>query len=174
MGTHVVVGLSHREARLDQLERYWVPPVQRERLAECMVAQGFTEALVLSTCARTELHAIVEAVDASALADVLVKMLDILEAHGRDRAGEDPIGGRWLHANAFAATGDEATTHLFRVAAGLSSRVPGEREIRAQIQTAAQAAVAAPGSVPYRLRALVAAAIGAARRVQSGGAMLDS
>jgi len=171
MGTHVVVGLSHREARLEQLERYWVPPALREQMAQTMLARGCAEALVLSTCARTELHAIVEPVKPFTLADVVVMLVDVLEAHGRDRAGEDSAGRGWLHAHAFSATGDAATTHLFRVAAGLNSRVLGEREIRTQIHSAACAAVAAahnePDNGPHQLRALTAAAIGAARRVQA-------
>lgn len=174
MGTHIVVGLSHREARLDQLERYWVPPAQREMLAESMVAQGCAEALVLSTCARTELHAIVETVGASSVGTVVARVIDILETHGSDRAGEHSTGRGWLHANAFTAIDDEATTHLFRVAAGLNSRVLGEREIRTQIQTAALAAVAAPAKQPHQLRALVAAAVGAARGLQLAGTMPDA
>ena len=178
MGTHVVVGLSHREARLEQLERYWVPPALRERIAQSMCARGCAEAMVLSTCARTELHAIVEPVGTLTVAYVLAQMLDILNTHGRNQAGEDSTGHGWLHVNAFIATGDQATTHLFRVAAGLNSRVLGEREIRTQLHTAAGTAAADPHddpeNEPHQLRALTAAAIGAARRVQADATTLDA
>lgn len=169
MTTHIMVGLSHRQARVAELERFWVPPEQRGPMAEAIVKRGCTEAFVLSTCARTELHAMAEASEPSDVAVVVTEMLEILDAHGRDR--HDRGGGAqtiWLATHAWAATGDEATTHLFRVAAGLEGRVFGEREIRTQVQDAALTAAASPGQHPHQLQALAAAAVGAARSIEVG------
>jgi glutamyl-tRNA reductase len=106
--------------------------------------------LVLSTCSRTELHG----VRAEGAADPEELLALLTRGDGLLR-----------HAVSDAATvrqGDTAVEHLFRVAAGLESRVAGEVEIQAQLRAAARAALASAGE-PHRLRDLVRTAVASAR-----------
>jgi len=176
MSTFLTVGIAHHDAPLAQLERVAVTSAARARLRAQALAAGCAEVLVLSTCSRVELHAVLdlpgahacehpehserpetsECFDcrgtaertASAVADRLVALL----------VGDDagPV------APATVATGDDAVRHLFRVATGLDSRIVGETEVQAQLRSAARSAAAREGE-PHRLRHLVAAAVTAAR-----------
>jgi glutamyl-tRNA reductase len=120
----VLVGTSHHYAPVELRERV---ALDREAAAELAAQLG--EAVVLSTCNRTEIY--VAAEDAAgaerravaALADVEPALYRL-----RDRA---------------------AALHLFRVAAGLDSLVPGEGEILGQVRAAHEAG--SPGQLLDRL-----------------------
>jgi glutamyl-tRNA reductase len=107
----VLVGTSHHHAPVELRERVALDPEQARALA-----QQLGEAVVLSTCNRTEVYIAADAADdaerraVAALADVEPALYRL-----RDRA---------------------AALHLFRVAAGLDSLVPGEGEILGQVRTA--------------------------------------
>jgi len=162
MSTFLTVGIAHHDAPLAQLERVAVTSAARARLRERALAAGCAEVLVLSTCSRVELHAVLELpvpggsqeerdhhrAATSAVADALVALLV--------GSGTGPV------APATVASGDDAVRHLFRVAAGLDSRILGETEVQAQLRSAARSAAARQGE-PHRLRRLVAAAVAAAR-----------
>jgi len=160
MSTVLTVGIAHHDASLAQLERVAVTSDARAWLRTQALAAGCAEILVLSTCSRVELHAVLdlgtdadetsELTVAGAVADRLVSLLV--------QRGAGPV------APATVAIGDDAVRHLFRVAAGLDSRIVGETEVQAQLRAAARSAVAREGE-PHRLRRLVAAAVAAAREV---------
>ena len=58
MRDFVVVGLSHRTAPVEVRERLAVPAEQLEQeLRDVVAAEGFDEALLISTCNRVELYA---------------------------------------------------------------------------------------------------------------------
>jgi glutamyl-tRNA reductase len=107
----VLVGTSHHHAPVELRERVALDPEQARALA-----QQLGEAVVLSTCNRTEVYIAADDADdaerraVAALADVEPALYRL-----RDRA---------------------AALHLFRVAAGLDSLVPGEGEILGQVRTA--------------------------------------
>jgi glutamyl-tRNA reductase len=107
----VLVGTSHHHAPVEVRERVALDPEQAHALAEQL-----GEAVVLSTCNRTEVYIAAEDADdaerraVGALADVEPALYRL-----RDRA---------------------AALHLFRVAAGLDSLVPGEGEILGQVRAA--------------------------------------
>jgi glutamyl-tRNA reductase len=107
----VLVGTSHHHAPVELRER-----VALGKEDAHTVAQQLGEAVVLSTCNRTELYVAstdadeAEAHAVAALADVEPALYRL-----RDRA---------------------AALHLFRVAAGLDSLVPGEGEILGQVRLA--------------------------------------
>ena len=107
----VLVGTSHHHAPVEVRERVALDPEQAHALAEQL-----GEAVVLSTCNRTEVYVAAEDADdaerraVGALADVEPALYRL-----RDRA---------------------AALHLFRVAAGLDSLVPGEGEILGQVRAA--------------------------------------
>ena len=107
----VLVGTSHHYAPVELRERV---ALDKEHAAALAAQLG--EAVVLSTCNRTEIYVAAEDGDAaereavSALAGVEPALYRL-----RDRA---------------------AALHLFRVAAGLDSLVPGEGEILGQVRAA--------------------------------------
>src|SRR4051794_15585998 len=58
-GELVLVGASHRTAPIAMRERLALPPARAtEVLAELIAEPGLREAVVLSTCGRTELYAV--------------------------------------------------------------------------------------------------------------------
>lgn len=169
MSTYLTVGIAHHDAPLAQLERVAVTSAARAQLRARALATGCAEILVLSTCSRVELHAVLDlpAPDGSP---------DAPEADDDHRAATSAVADRLVAllvgpdagpvAPATVATGDDAVRHLFRVAAGLDSRILGETEVQAQLRAAARSAAARQGE-PHRLRHLVAAAVAAAREASA-------
>jgi glutamyl-tRNA reductase len=125
----LAVGLSHRTAPLDVLERAAAGPDDIPRLlAELVGRDDVTEALLLSTCNRVEVYAAVETFHGG-LADVSA----VLARHaGLDV--DDLAGHLYVHHEG------SAVEHLFRVAAGLDSLVLGEPQILGQLRNAYAAA----------------------------------
>jgi glutamyl-tRNA reductase len=153
----LTVGIAHHDAPLAQLERAAVVAAARAQLQERAIAAGCAEVMVLSTCSRVELHAVLE----------LPEPHDVTSRKACWAVGDRLVGLLVGHAiepvgRATVAAGDDAVRHLFRVAAGLDSRIVGETEVQAQLRGAARAARAGRGE-PHRLRRVVAAALAAAR-----------
>jgi glutamyl-tRNA reductase len=115
----VLVGTSHHHAPVELRERVALDRERGAELAGRLAAAG-GEAVVLSTCNRTELY--VAAPDIDAAEQAAVAALAELEPE------VEPALYR-LHDHA-------AALHLFRVAAGLDSLVPGEGEILGQVRAA--------------------------------------
>jgi glutamyl-tRNA reductase len=113
----VLVGTSHHRAPVELRERV---ALDRDAAAALAAELARGEAVCLSTCNRTELYLAGE--DAAALEDTAVRALVELEPE------VEPALYR-LHD-------DAAALHLFRVAAGLDSLVPGEGEILGQVRAA--------------------------------------
>jgi glutamyl-tRNA reductase len=115
----VLVGTSHHRAPVELRERV---ALERERARELAVrlAGGGREAVCLSTCNRTELY--VAAEDGDAAERDAVAALAELEPEVE-------------HA-LYRLRDQAAALHLFRVAAGLDSLVPGEGEILGQVRVA--------------------------------------
>lgn len=143
------VGLSHRSASLALRERCAVPAEQlATRLASLSAMAGVSEALILSTCNRTELL-LVGSIDERTRAAVR----DLFFAG----AGDEHL---------YAFPGVQAVIHLFRVAAGLDSLVLGESQVLAQLKAAAAAAREA-GTLGSHLDGLVRAALSVGKRVRN-------
>jgi glutamyl-tRNA reductase len=118
--TLALVGLSHRVAPVELRER-----VALDTEAARAFASGLGDAVCLSTCNRTEIYA--DGVDEARVVQALESL-----------AGEPLDGVLYrLHEEA-------AAIHLFRVAAGLDSLIPGEAEILGQVRAAHEASVAGP------------------------------
>jgi len=129
----VVVGLSHRTAPLELLERMAMRDERLPKALADLVARDFlSEAVVLSTCNRTELYLARPADDG--LTDRADRAL--LELAGADAASLAPV--------AYRLTDESAALHLFRVAAGLDSMIPGEGEILGQVRDAFTAGAPGP------------------------------
>jgi glutamyl-tRNA reductase len=126
-----LVGVSHRQAPVELRERVAVDLAGAAVLAR-ELADG-CEAVVLSTCNRTELY----------LAS------DDAGHHLRDRASASLLALAGDDAAALAPVlyhlgDDSAALHLFRVAAGLDSLVPGEGEILGQVREAFEIGTTGP------------------------------
>lgn len=127
MNTVVMVGVCHRVAPLALLERVAIPASRRGEVLAAVRAAGFEEAVLLTTCSRTEIYAV-----GGFSPDRLVEVL----------AAQAGAASHAVRRVAEVRVGDEVASHLFRVAAGLKSRVVGEPEIRSQVRAAFRAAYA--------------------------------
>jgi glutamyl-tRNA reductase len=118
-----LVGLSHHSAPVEIRERVALDLDAAAAFARSLAgADG--EAVCLSTCNRTEVYSTGEADEAATALGVLA---------GRDLD------------DALYRLGDEAAAlHLFRVAAGLDSLVPGEGEILGQVRAAYESGRSGP------------------------------
>ena len=125
----VVVGCNHRSTPLDVLERLTIAPDDLPKaLHEAASAENLSEAVVLSTCNRTEVYAYAERFHGG-YADVR----ELLARH----SGLPP---EVVADELYGYHDTDAVRHLFNVAAGLDSVVVGEHEILGQVRAAMQAA----------------------------------
>jgi glutamyl-tRNA reductase len=120
----VLVGTNHRSAPLRVREQLAAHDHGRDLVDHVLAAEPVAEAVGLATCNRCELYLV--GADPGALRDAAVERLAELSGHDRERL--EPM--LYVHAGA------EAAEHLFSVAAGLDSLVPGEAQILAQIRDA--------------------------------------
>ena len=115
----VLVGTSHHHAPVELRERVALEREAAKALA-VRLAEGGREAICLSTCNRTELY--IAADDAEAAERDAVAALAALEPE--------------VEPALYRLQDRAASLHLFRVAAGLDSLVPGEGEILGQVRVA--------------------------------------
>ena len=110
------------------------------------------EAMLLSTCNRTEVYLVTDGIGGSYP----------LEPLRRYRPEAQLMDNTCLR---YHLSGQEAVTHLFSVAASLKSQVPGDTQISTQVSTAARIARSAGTPGPL-LEHAVAAALRSAKRVR--------
>jgi glutamyl-tRNA reductase len=115
-----LVGLSHRVAPVELRERVALEPARAAALA-----RDLGDAVCLSTCYRTELY----------FADSNVE---------RAVASLEELADEPLASVVYRLHDEAAAMHLFRVAAGLDSLVPGEGEILGQVRSDYEAASPGP------------------------------
>ncbi|MDQ6724948.1 MAG: glutamyl-tRNA reductase [Actinomycetota bacterium] len=121
----VVVGLSHRTAPVELLERMAVSPERLPKaLADLMARDFVSEAVVLSTCHRIEVYAVAERFH-GAMADVRHFFSELSHVFPEDFSDH-----LYVHYD------DAAASHLFSVVAGLDSVVLGESQILRQVRDA--------------------------------------
>jgi glutamyl-tRNA reductase len=120
-----VVGVSHRTAPLEVRERFVLGPDAIEAVQPHLASAGCTEAVLLSTCNRTELylHAPGGEVEAPA-------------AGSRFLASQSGMGEIEAGAYLYTFRGDAAVQHLFRVVTSLDSMILGEAQIQGQVREA--------------------------------------
>jgi glutamyl-tRNA reductase len=121
--TLVAVGIDHQHAPLDLLERATVPEHEWSKALRTLAGySNVHEAVFLSTCLRTEVIASVDrfhgAVDE--VTDLLTEITGLDRGEFADRLT--------VHFDR------DAVTHVFEVAAGLRSVVPGEYEVLGQLR----------------------------------------
>jgi glutamyl-tRNA reductase len=125
--TLTLVGLSHQGTPVAVRERAFVPLEQASELAASLAEGG--EAVCLSTCNRTEVYLVGPDAEHRAL-DALVFV-----------SGLPP---EELRSVVYRLADEAAALHLFRVAAGLDSLVPGEGEILGQVRAAFEGGTTGP------------------------------
>lgn len=126
----LLVGTSHRLAPVEVRERVAVDVDHATALAEQLAGEG--EAVCLSTCNRTELY---------------LAAVDRGEAERRATRALAALAGvreEELEPYLYRLEGESAVVHLFRVAAGLDSLVPGEGQILGQVRTAYERSAVGP------------------------------
>ena len=154
--TIVNLGVSHRSAATEALEKLAVPSEQRGSvLARLQAMPSVDEVAVLSTCNRVEVYAAAH----GPAGPVARAVADVLAVHGGFEAGQVLRLARIRVAGA-------AIEHLFMVACGLDSMAVGEDQIVAQIKDAARAAAAA-GTVGPAITGLIDAALRASKRART-------
>ena len=150
----MVVGLNHKTAPVDVRERFSIPrDALRKGLANLGEYGGIHEAVVLSTCNRSEMYAVVD--DASADALAMKQFLFDLTGNGED-----------IDEYLFAFQDEDCIRHLFRVASSLDSLVLGEGQILSQVK-AAYALARESGTTSTVLNLLFHRAIATGKRVRT-------
>jgi glutamyl-tRNA reductase len=154
--TIVSLGVTHRNAAAEVLEKLAVPSAQRGSvLARLQAMPSIDEVAVLSTCNRVEVYASAP----GSARPVAQAVADVLSVHGQVEVGQ-------VLRMARIRIGGAAIEHLFSVACGLDSMAIGEDQIVAQIKEAARAATAA-GTAGPAITALIDAALRASKRART-------
>jgi glutamyl-tRNA reductase len=168
MSELLLLGTSHKTAPLAVRERVALTEGRAERfLLELAGHPEIREAVVLSTCNRTELYVVVS--------DPVEAETTVLGMLAR-QAGLRPtelIDGIYTHRNC------DAARHLYRVTSGLESMIVGEAEVQGQVKRAYEAALSARTTGPLTNK-LFRAALATGKRVRTetsigaGGASIAS
>ena len=154
--TIVNVGLSHRFAPAEVLEKLAVPSAELgDVLTRLHTVPSIDEVVVLSTCNRVEVYAA-----ASGPAEQVARAVaGLVASRGRLRTGE-------VLRMARTRVGGAAAEHLFCIACGLDSMAIGEDQIVAQLKAAARAAATAGTAGPV-MTGLIDAALRASKRART-------
>ncbi|HUH11736.1 MAG TPA: glutamyl-tRNA reductase [Longimicrobiales bacterium] len=132
-----MVGVSHHTAPVDVRERFIFPPARAEaELARLRLEGGAREAVLLSTCNRTELY--LHLPEHAATIEPAEKML-------AEQAGYSLPEAR---CHLYSHRGRAAVEHLYRVVASLDSMVLGEAQIQGQVRSAYEHARELRGEAP--------------------------
>lgn len=151
----LAVGLSHRSAELSTLERVAVPATDVTKvLHELQQAEHVSEAILVSTCNRIEVYAVVETFHGGLndVSDVLAR-----------QAGMRPAD---LYDSLYVHYAGAAIEHLFSVTSGLDSMVVGETQILGQIRSSYATAREA-GTVGRTLHELIQTTLRVGKRVHT-------
>jgi glutamyl-tRNA reductase len=168
MSELLLLGTSHKTAPLALRERVALPEGRAERfMRELGEHPEIREAVVLSTCNRTELYVVVgDPVEAE------TTVLGMLARHAGLRPTE-LLDRFYSHRNC------DAARHLYRVTSGLESMIVGEAEVQGQVKRAYETALAARTTGPLTNK-LFRAALATGKRVRTetaigaGGASVAS
>jgi glutamyl-tRNA reductase len=151
----VVIGLEHSRAPFDLLERCVVPEAEVGKvLTELGARENFHEVALVSTCLRTEIYAVVDRFH-----DAVDDVMELLA----ERSG---AGVSELEENQSVYFDRGVATHLFKVASGLESAVPGEPEVLGQVRRAMERA-ADEGTIGPTLTTLFRSSISTGRKVRT-------
>ena len=159
MSELIALGASHKTAGVAMRERIAMTETGAERFMRELVDEPtISEAVVLSTCNRTELYLVVgDPVEAEST--VLCRLAR--------RAAVRPTE---LVEGIYSLRNCDAARHLYRVTSGLESMVIGEAEVQGQVKRAYETALAAKATGPLTNK-LFRAALATGKRVRTDTAI---
>src|SRR5262252_3214058 len=121
----VVLGINHRTAPVEIREKVVFAAAELpEALRELRLIPTVQEAVIVSTCNRTELYCYADR--AATLGDWLARWHDLASQH--------------IDSSLYRLENERAVAHLFAVASGLDSMIIGEPQILGQLKDAYRAA----------------------------------
>jgi glutamyl-tRNA reductase len=151
----LLFGVSHRSAPVSVLEQLSTDESEQVKIVDrVMQSPLVTEAMVLSTCNRVEVYAVVDAFHGG------------LSAIGQVLAEQSGMSLGDLTKHAYVRYSEAAVEHLFAVASGLDSAVVGEQQVLGQVRRA-YAAAEANRTVGRILHELAQRALAVGKRVHS-------
>jgi glutamyl-tRNA reductase len=150
----LALGVSHKTAPVAVRERLAFSDPEARRFLDEIVPDAAQEAVVISTCNRTEFYVVAS--------DPVQAEAAVLTALAR-RADIRPTE---LAEVMYFPRNCDAARQLYRVASGLESMIIGEAEVQGQVRRAYEAALAADTTGPLTNR-LFTAALQTGRRVRS-------
>ena len=151
----LLFGVSHRSAPVSVLEQLSTAESDQVKIVEQVLQSPLvTEAMILSTCNRVEIYAVVEAFHAG------------LSAIGQVLSEHSGMSMADLTKYAYVRYSEAAVEHLFSVASGLDSAVVGEQQVLGQVRRS-YASAEANGSVGRVLHELAQRALSVGKRVHS-------
>ncbi len=151
----LLFGVSHRSAPVSVMEQLSSDEAEQAKIIDRVLQSPLvTEAMVLSTCNRVEVYAVVEAFHGglSAIGQVLAEHSGM------------PMGD--LTKYAYVRYAEAAVEHLFSVASGLDSAVIGEQQVLGQVRRA-YASAEANHTVGRTLHELSQRALSVGKRVHA-------
>jgi glutamyl-tRNA reductase len=158
MSELLALGISHKTAPVALRERLAFTEAEAaEFAAQATATPEVREAVVISTCNRTEIYLVVGGAGGhlvQAESDVLGLLAS--RAHIRPTELADAI---------YSPRNCDVARHLYRVTAGLDSMIVGEAEIQGQVKRSHEAAMRAGCTGPLSNR-LFAAALTTGKRVR--------
>ena len=158
----IALGISHKSAAVEVRERVAFAPEQvGEALTDASNVAQLDEVVILSTCNRTELYAIVP--QGIGLAEKAQDLIDWMANYHHLSAAE-------LRQYAYRHEGGQAVRHLVQVASGLDSMVLGEPQIFGQLKSA-YAVATESGTVASELGRLFPRVFSVAKQVRTDTAI---
>ncbi len=149
-----VVGSNHRSSTALLRDKLFVDEAMLPHALERLRAAGIEQALILSTCDRTEIQAVGDLAE-NAAAAVRGEFASI------GNVGPEEIGEQ-----SYTLFDDAALRHIFAVASSLDSQVIGEPQVLGQVRASHRISTEC-GMVGPELDAILQAAYGVAKRVRS-------
>ena len=151
----LLFGVSHRSAPVSVLEQLSTDESDQAKIVEQVLQSALvTEAMVLSTCNRVEIYAVVEAFHGG-----LSVIGQVLSDHCGMSLGD-------LTKYAYVRYAEAAVEHLFSVTSGLDSAVIGEQQVLGQVRRS-YASAEAHQTVGRTLHELAQRALSVGKRVHS-------
>jgi glutamyl-tRNA reductase len=151
----LLFGVSHRSAPVSVLERLSIDESDQTKIVERVLQSPLvTEVMLLSTCNRVEVYAVVDAFHGG------------LSVVGQVLSEYSGMSMSDLTQYAYVRYSEAAVEHLFAVASGLDSAVIGEQQVLGQVRRA-YAAAEANRTVGRVLHELAQRALSVGKRVHS-------
>lgn len=156
----IVVGTSHRTGTAELRDRLFVEETAQPALLSALRAAGVGQALVLSTCDRSEVQAAhgEPAEACERIVEVLARRVQLAPAELSDQV--------------YRLRDRAALRHIFAVASSLDSRVIGEPQVLGQLKASHRIAREA-GMIGGELEAVLQSAYRTAKRVRSETALAE-